>query len=372
MAFESDFRIDNAIRTLDQGTRPEDAGQKAASGSLAGLTLTVASSPESLLADAAEELTFAVDNTEELELKERKEKDSIGTDLLERVNFYRELLREKGLDEKTDALAEALKKGADVKGLLEKAREFFPDPADAFAALTEMAEKRPEDPIIKEALDELESSSGQEIRASIAGALAGKSFPDLGPPLELKNDYAHVVIDFPGALETFGYILERFGENDFDRGVEFLLKALGNDLASDRPSADKAALESVTGQLGRVRTLNGVRALGQKLTDRWGTLAGDSGSKLTDIDFLKFVLEGAKETLPSASMADPLVKLAAPPDIEREVLFRQELLKSVKNVSIQTFSGPEPRGRLLDALQEGLDLAVAREDEWLAAMEDNQ
>ena len=290
---------------------------------------------------------------------------------MERVNFYRELLREKGIDEKTDALVQVLKRGADVQGFLEKAREFFPDPADAFAALTDMAYDQPDDPIIKAALTELESVNGQEIRASIDWALAGTSFPDLGAPLELKNDYTRVAIDFPGALETLGYILERYGEDGFDRGVDFLLKALGDDLASGHPSADKTALESVTGQLGRVRTLNGVRALGQKLAERWDTLKGDSGSKLTDIDFLKFVMEGAKETLPGASIAEPLVKLASPPDIELEVLFRQELLKSVKSVSVQTFSGPESRGRLMEALQDGLDLDVAREDEWLAAMEDN-
>ena len=90
------------------------------------------------------------------------------------------------------------------------------------------------------------------------------------------------------------------------------------------------------------------------------------------MDFVKFVLEGSKDHLRASGLADSLVALARPPDVEREVLFRQDFLNAVKNVSVQTFGEPETRGRLLSALQEGLDQAVAREDEWLAAMEDGQ
>ena len=112
--------------------------------------------------------------------------------------------------------------------------------------------------------------------------------------------------------------------------------------------------------------------MGQNLVARWHSAHGQEDSKLKDMDFVKFVLEGAKDRLRASSLADSVVALADPPDIEKEVLFRQDLLNAAKNVSIQTFGEPEARGHFLTTLEEGLDLAVAREDEWLAAREGDQ
>jgi hypothetical protein len=61
---------------------------------------------------------------------------------------------------------------------------------------------------------------------------------------------------------------------------------------------------------------------------------------------------------------------AKPPDIELEVLLRQDILNSVKSVAIHAIGGLERRDRLVGAMQEGLDLAVAREDEYLASLEE--
>jgi type III secretion protein W len=368
------FRIDGGPGPQNLGDLHGDhaASEAGAKGSLAGLAVKVATSQESLLANAAEELTFCVDNTEELDLKERKEKKAIGSELLERVKLYQELMRREGRQDKIEELAAALRGAASAKDVLEKAEALFQDPADAYAALSEMAEDDSVGPFVKEALAELMGTGGEEIKASLAGALAGEDFPDLGPPLELKSDYVRAAVDFPGPLEMLGNILKSFGPDGFDRGVDFLVKALSADLAADKPSRDKTVLESVSGQLGQVRILGGVRALGQNLAERWRSAHGQEDSKLGDMDFVKFVLEGSKDHLKASSLADLVVALANPPDIEKEVLFRQDFFNAAKNVSIQTFGDPEARGRLLSTLQEGLDLAVAKEDEWLAAQEEGE
>jgi type III secretion protein W len=326
------------------------------------------------LADAAEELTFGVDNTEELGLKERKEKRSIDPDMIARVKLYQEMMALNGRFESLDNLASAIKAGGTAQRALEQAKEFFPDPADAYAALQELSDQAESyglDPkVLKEAMAELDAASGPVIRASVAGALAGADFADLGGPLELKGDYVKAAIDFPDPLDMMGHVLDRFGADGFERGVDFLTKALAADLSAEAPSRDKTALESVSAQLGQIRVLNGVRSLGESLVSRWGEVHGQKDSALTALDFVKFVLEARRDNYPSAKLADPLVALAAPPDIEKEVLFRQDLLNSVKSVSIHALGDLEQRGRLMAAVQEGLDLAVAREDEMLAAMED--
>jgi type III secretion protein W len=373
MAFDANIRVDGPVIS-QPGETAGEAPRPPAQGSLHGLTFTVTSSTESLLANAAEELTFGVDNTDELELKERKEKSAVDPAFAERVRLYQRLMEVSGRLDQLDDLASALKGAADGRGALERAKEFFPDPADAWAALSELAdsaEERGLDPkVIKEALAELDLDHGPEIRAAMAGALIGREFADLGSPLELKGEYVRVAIDFPGALEMLEDVLMRFGPEGFDRGVDFLTKSLSADLACDEPSRDKASLESVSGQLGHLRVLNGVRGLGEKLVQRWEGAHGQSGTELKDMDFVKMVLEGARDSYPSPSIVDPLLGKAKPPDIEREVLLRQDILNAVKNVAIHAIGDLERRDRLVGALQEGLDLAVAREDEYLASLEE--
>ncbi|MDR2456383.1 MAG: SepL/TyeA/HrpJ family type III secretion system gatekeeper, partial [Deltaproteobacteria bacterium] len=64
MAIDGNIRLDNVGAASTQ--LQEGAARPDVQGSLAGLKVTVSTSSESLLADAAEELTFGVDNTEEL------------------------------------------------------------------------------------------------------------------------------------------------------------------------------------------------------------------------------------------------------------------------------------------------------------------
>jgi type III secretion protein W len=341
---------------------------------LGGLKLTIADSPETNLADAAEELTFGVDNTKESALKERREKRSIDSSLVAKVKLYQEIMALNGRFDRLDALSTALKGAKNREDFLREAKNSFPDPTDAYAALSELsenAEKNGLDPeLLRAALAELDQSAGPEIRAALAGALVGRDFGDLGGPLELKTDYVHAAVDFPEPLDMLNHVLERFGVEGFERGLDFLAKSLAVDLAADSPSRDKIGLAAVANQLGQLRVLNGVRDLGEKLVERWAEVHGQTDSKLTDRDFLRFVLEGRRDNYPSASIADPLVALAKPPDIELEVLFRQDLLNSVKNVAVHAIGDLERRDRFMAAVQEGLDLAVAREDDYLASLEE--
>ena len=77
-----------------QPTSRNTTASSAATGSLFGNTATVVESPLSLLAEAAEELTFAVDTTDDFELEERKERDEINEAMEERIKKYQEMMRE--------------------------------------------------------------------------------------------------------------------------------------------------------------------------------------------------------------------------------------------------------------------------------------
>ncbi|MDR1086475.1 MAG: type III secretion system gatekeeper subunit SctW [Deltaproteobacteria bacterium] len=347
-------------------------------GSLAGYSLSVSDSPLSLIADAAEELTFGLDNTEELDLKERKEKKPAETLLLEKVRLYQEMMTQADGDRRpaADTLIRFLRNQADLSRLSEQVREFHPDPTDAWASLLEARdllarEGAPAETLaaIDRAVTQLEADLGPEIRAGFAAVLARAGFESLGPAGEMRDDYRQAVIDFPDTAEMFEFILEKYGENDFDAALDYLNRALANDLAADSPSHDGVHLEAVAANLGQVRIINSAHSLCQRLMNRWQEIHGVADCQLTAMALVKEILALKKENFISASRIDRIVSEARPPDIEGEVLFLQELLNTSRGLAAGLFDRAENRLKFIAAVQESLDSAITREDEYLASLE---
>jgi len=350
---------------------PEEKGQ------LAGYEIKASDNPLELLADSAEELTFAHDNTKELDLKERKVKDSRFDQMVEKVAKYQELMAKSGHKNNLERLAEFLKTNQNPRDLQDQAlKEFGGDPALAWAALKELRSdlegSAPPELLaaLEKAADELESLKGPEIKAGLTGTLAGLDHPGLGGPFELGSDYRRTTCEFyDRPEEMFAFILEKFGPARFEEAVEFLFRSLGDDLASDQPSHGQAHLEAVGAGLGQARVLNGAHALSARLVERWRSVHQVADSSLTPLDLVQSFLRAKNQRFLGPDDFKPLAQLAKPPDIEREVLFYQELLGTVRLFSPQFFDGPESRMKVMDTVQEAVDLAITREDEYLAGLE---
>ena len=177
---------------IDSITNPFQAGFSAqssqtaatmAQGMFMGRVVSQIQTPESLLANAAEELSFAVDTTDDFELEERKERDKAIQSQAERVRMYQELMHEAGKGEKLNDLRDSLRTRSDSQRALDKAKEYFPDPTDAWAALLEARDELKQAGVdkavledIDAALAELEQNEGAAIRAGMQGALAAGDF----------------------------------------------------------------------------------------------------------------------------------------------------------------------------------------------------
>ena len=187
-----------------QPTSRNTTASSAATGSLFGNTATVVESPLSLLAEAAEELTFAVDTTDDFELEERKERDEINEAMEERIKKYQEMMREAREVQKTRDLKGFLDSRTEKEEALRQLRRFFPDPSEAWAALKDIQEELSATPdtspetlrVLNEALEELERTEGPAIRAGINGALNARGFEGLGDAGALGSFYREVVCHF--------------------------------------------------------------------------------------------------------------------------------------------------------------------------------
>ncbi|MDR2786891.1 MAG: type III secretion system gatekeeper subunit SctW [Candidatus Accumulibacter sp.] len=373
-----DFSIQNPVQQA--GIRDAASAQGAAravgeaTGSLAGYQVKVAESPLASLTDAAEELTFGVDNTKELTLKERKTKEDGGARFLERVAEYQALMEKTRGQDAIKHLYAFLKDNHDPRAALAKAREWSGgDPGMAWAALKGAREALRDEAdeaalaAIDTALAQLEESDGPAIRAGIQGTLEAERHSAPGESFEAGAIYRQAVCDTHENLEDmFAFVMEKYGEEGFEAGLDFLFRSLAADLASDQRSHEKTHLEAVGASLGRARILNGAHALVGRFLERCRAVHG-IGCEWTPTDFLKEVITLQKNHFLAARDINTLIGKASPPDIEHEVLFFQELLGTSRSFSPLLFENAEERMKFIGAVQESVDAAIAREDEILLA-----
>jgi type III secretion protein W len=374
-----DFSINTQFARQGQDAGAASAGS-AMTGTFMGRQAAAVASPMSLLADAAEELTFAVDTTDEFELSDRKERKKPSESLIERVQMYQEMMHEAGKTRDMDELTRRLRQGGGKDQALREAREHFPDPSDAWAALSgalDTLEREGADASVcdgvRAAMDELRAQEGPAIHAGIQGALAAREFDGLGSSDDLRGMYRQTVLEFGTVNDVLAHVLERHGDVGFDKAMDFLFRALGNDLAADIPSMDKTHLESVHANLGQVRLLQSAHTLCDKMLERWENVHGVQGVRdgsLRPMDLLGEIVGLRNERFLGAMHIDRITARAQAPDIEHEVLFLQEMLNMTRSFPSQLFDGDQERMKVLDAVQERVDNAIAREDEFLAAQEE--
>ena len=369
--------IDSISSPFYTGGAAHQAETHAASGSFMGNSVVQVPSPESLLADAAEELSFSADTTDDFELEERKERDKIRESEEERVKLYQELMHEAGKSEELNQMRDSLRNRADSRRALDKVREYFPDPSDAWAALKQMQEELraegADEALLEDvgaAIAELEEKEGPAVRAGVQGALAARGFADLGGSDGMRDFYRRTVCEFSTVNEVFAHVLETYG-GDFERAMDFLFSALSADIAADTPSMGVRHLESVHENLGKVRLTQSAYRLCEKMMERWENVHGvkmREGS-LTAMGLLGEIVDLRTKRFLSSAQIEGILAKACAPDIEREVLFLQELLNTTRNFPVALFDDDQGRMKVLEAVQEAVDKAVEREDEYLAQQE---
>ncbi len=372
-----DFSVNDQMGQMAAGAATSSSSALA-TGSLMGNAAARVEDPMSLLADAAEELTFAADTTDEFELEDRKERERAEESLAERVKLYQDLMHEAGKARDVDRLKDSLRAREGREKAAREALSRFPDPSDAYAALSDALESLSDDPSvdpavledIRQGLAELEAEHGPQIRSGIQGALAAAGYADLDGTDNLRDLYRQTVCDFKDVNAAFAHIHEKYGDVGFDKAMDFLFNALSNDLATDVPSMETTHLENVHANLEQIRLLQSTHVQCERLLQRWESIHGVTNAALTPMELLGDMVGLRNENFLGAMHIDRIAAKAKAPDIERQVLFLQELLSMTRNLPIQLFDGEQGRMKVLDAVQESVDNAIQREDEYLANLGD--
>ena len=336
-------------------------------GTLANFTITVDEDPLSKLANAAEEMTFAKDNSKQTKLANRKQK-SLSDETSERVKKMQKLMQNSVQDKgKTQNLKANFQKFNDKKLLLDEASSSFQNYALAYAALLELYENsvdEKEKTFFKDCADLLLKENSSEIYASLNSldeAIEAKIDEDV---IDSCNTYCEVVSNFKGADDMLLFLEKKYGK-DFEKGLDFLVKALGADLQAKTPSHDKVFLEFVASGLDYTRILYSGLSHVNNFLDRISSVHNLDCKNISNLNFLKNLISLGEVRFLTSIDVSSLVKEVKVKNPEDEVMVAQELLATVRNCSEQLFSGNENRNKVIDAIQHLVDEKVQKEDEWL-------
>ncbi len=373
-----DFQIQNQnVQSQTSTTYTSSTTTSQASGTLAGQTVRQANDPMSLLAKIAEEMSFSVDTTDEFELEERKEKETIDLRNSDLVKRYSEILKDSGKSDKFQELKEqimTLKSMQQTQMLLQMTKEATDDSGQAYVFIRATLEEFTKDGVdpailarLQEALEIMEREEMPQIVADLQVGLTVFSDGSYGVLENPSQLYQKAIHEFSTPQQVYAFISADYAGN-IDVALDFLYKTLGNDLASDISSADKIKLENIGTSLGELRAFQSAHALCDKFVGRLVSVHQIETLPFNSFELLGKILDMSKEVYLSSASVERLAKETRLRDPEQEVFFLQELQNAARQFSPTLFEGMQERTKVLDAIQTAVDRAIEKEDEWLAEM----
>ena len=346
-----------------------------ASGRFRGQTVVVAKNTGSLLQSAHEEASFfAAERLEKKFLNHRFDDNnplgrllSDGThNLLDRFPNHRE--------KAAKIISQILKENPqDLGGVLKHLRGIEHNPSLRALVLVNLIRQYGDGLAagllagLKEELERLWQKHRVEINASINIADSirkalkeNSSFTSEG----LQNLYIDSVLDYGGLAKTCHKLIEEYGEENLKSSLEFMLKALGDDLRSKDQSVEKAHLRMLISDMSKLKILLGVREqcheLCGKLEVSCGEPAGEDSTKI-----LRVLLSLTEKTWSAADKMKELIGAMGLANIGAEIYFVRGFREILRRMPVKVFKDDYQRLQLLEAAQDILDEQIEQEEEGI-------
>lgn len=371
-----DVRIDNP----DLGPlRPGGPGGDASSqtGVYNGAKVVVIDQ-NSLIADAAEELTESFSEDTEKDVSEREVESGRREDSLKRLLRLQEVaqLSQKFGDLDQDKLERTLRlllqQRSSARQFREKSKEAFKDAAHQYVLLKALAlglreRGAPDDQIAAAdaALAELSAEGGAAVQAAINVAEVASDFAleDLGAPGPLRSAYHQAARNYQSMASALDDLIERFGPEDLEKSICFMEAALAADLDAAGPSAEPAKLQVILDDMHRLEALATIKGNCDGVM-RVARLQG-ARQDADGVWLLKEIAELQDARVVHARDIEKMPANLGLADVEREIRFLNDFIEVARDIPLKSYAKPENRRKLIDAAQQVLDAAIEREENEL-------
>jgi type III secretion protein W len=347
-------------------------GTRERTGTLAGEQVRVKDA-SSMLADGAEEISLHhSDKVESKKISERK-LESQGLRELMKIDEIRQYLDAAGQGGDPKRLAELAKRmQSGEQNPRELARQQSREPADQYVLLQHALQDAIENKLapevierLEDALADLELEAGPQIRAGLnsLGTLSELA-RNPGELEALRSTYRDVVLGDGSLAQTLKLALERLGGTtgaEFQRGLQGLVKALGADLSSARPSTEPNRLQALVQDLYQLEVcatvLDACHELSAKLQEKHGA------APLPAVELMKELVAVTGERWVGGSRFTDLAGRFNLHDTGAQIAFLTSTKAMMRDLPVKVFPDPESRQTVLDATQSALDDAIEKEEE---------
>jgi len=363
----------NAPKYVGLGTGPSDTESGAPiEGSYRGQQVAVEEDPLSLLADAAEELTFGASEQVEKKVGERKlksEQHIVKVAHTEESELRTQTLKDLDPEALKKFLAQLKETGANADAIKDLAQRTFEDPTQRHAALSEALKQLSEDATyadLSQAVDtvltQFEATEGPQIRAGYN--IDGVDSSTVGSPQQGRDLYRETVLGNADIAQTFTTLMDKFGPDNFQQALQFLIQAVGADVSSSTPSTDKTALFTANSDLYQVELLGNLYRDTEKLLDNVDKTFGiETGVKPFGLMKETLRLKDARLVDPTAIRS--LLDLKGEEAPTRDVALVKGYKDLVYRLPLKIYNDPTTRQTLLNGIQSVLDEAITVEEATL-------
>lgn len=351
-----------------------------ANGEFKGQKVAEQKDAASMVQDAAEEMTFQASEKVEKKLgKRRAAAKGLRTTAMEKAEFYIKKLKDMDKPEQMNKFMESLKrmgKNMNPQQLRQEVGKFFKDVSQQYAALAYAKEMLADDPemaglteALQEAMDQAMEESGPAIRAgfNVTDDAMEFSAQGLRDTQELRDFYRDTVLQYEGFHETYNEILENYGESEFGKAIDFLIKAVGSELQSKGPSVTHVELKRIIDDLYSLEMLGNIHRNCDELLGKIRK-AYRLALKMNTKAFMNRLMGLKSEKWLRMDHVTKLVAQLGCDPIEAQIYFLREMGGMIKELPLKIFEEDlEKREKLIDVTQEALDDAIDREEEMLDA-----
>lgn len=271
--------IGNDVRALvssfssKEGLADSLAEAQRQEGNFKGQSVVEMPDPNTALADAMEEMSFAAAEKVEKKLSERKagSKEAMKVSVGELADKYVNMMGESQPSHKLHEFLDNLKKKGekaseqDIRDMLQRE---FSDVSEQYAAIAfaEEALKGEEGEQMKSLASKVSNvketllkEAGPAIRAglNIANDVLNFAKQGLEQLDKLRELYRYAVLGRPTVSDMYQAVMTRYGESRFQQALDFLIQAAGSDLDAHGmgPSMESAHLETAVNNINYVQQM---------------------------------------------------------------------------------------------------------------------
>lgn len=328
----------------------------------------------SMVADAAEEMSFAFGSKASSKLSQRKTKQSndLRNRIKQKAEAYMRRIPDLGGADKLMQFLEHLKKGGKQtpRELLQQGKQEFKDVSHQYAALAFAYESLAGDgtaaglrDTLAQALAQLEAEHGPAIRAGLNVSETASQFAGgkADKTQDLRDFYRHTVLAPESFVDAFESVISHYPDRNFLEAIAFMVAAVGRDLHARGPSLSPHALKKILDDLYRLEMMGHIYRDSESLLERVFKLF-QCRSKKSPRSFMKHFMGLKKETWLQSGQLNEMVEDLGFGAMKVRIFFVQEFQKLIKKIPLKAFDDLEMRERLLEVIVEVRDAAVEEEE----------